>query len=181
MESEHPIDSVLGFKTNTFTQKTALEGIMSGEIEGFVGVQGGSETADDKVSKLFSFVPQRGKVRESEIGRVTRSQLEALHGEKADKAIKNLTGKTYTLTKSYADFENCGVVAMSTWLMRWLVEKRGFSGFKIVHLLRYRHRPYLSSYLVPKLLRREKVKEKIARGETRFVLESEILKLLLNG
>ena len=181
LRQEYPVDSILGFQTHTYTQQSALEGIMNGNVEGFVAIEGGRETARDKVSKLFSFVPQRGRVRASEIGAVTRKQLSALHGERAEKMLRDLCSKSYTLTKSYADFERSGVVAMSTWLLRWLVEKRKFRDFKIAHLLRYRHRSYLASYLVPKLLKRESVKERIARGETHLALESEILKLLLNG
>ena len=181
LEREHPKDSVLGYKFSAIRQKDVFPKIMSEELQGFVVFKNGEECAKDKVSRLFSFIPQRCKVREEEVGQVTKDQMVSLHGkDKADKELKKHINKFFTLTKSYAD-SNGGVTVMSTTLFRWLVEKRQLSNFHIVHFLAYRYKNYLKEWLEPMLLRRQALKKKISEGESGLKVTSEIMKLLLNA
>lgn len=160
---------------------TLVQRILSGSVQGFVVLKNGRETANDKLSHLFSFIPQRARVRESEIGQVTRTQLACLYGDKADSKERAIRNTYYTMTKSYVDSDSAGVLCMSTTLFSWLYRERKFRHFDIIHFIQYRFRDWTSTYLRPMLDERQKVKEKIEQGQDSFALMSAILKLLSNA
>ena len=181
LEKEHPYDTVLGFPFTRIRSRNIVKKIMDGDLEGFIGLRGGRETYEDKVSRLFSFIPQRCKVREEEVGQVTKTQMQHLYGDKAKKELQKHLNKFFTLTKSYCDYQTGGLTVMSTTLFKWLVEKRGLAEFEVVHFLAYRYKNYLRSFLEPMLLRRQKLKEEIKSGNTGAKVTSEILKLTGNS
>ena len=181
LETEHPVDYVPGFENRYFTPSSLEAEILNGRVHGFVGVRGGRERANDKVSRLFSFVVQRAQVRKDEIGEVTKRQLRSEYGDRYEKMLNDYSKRYYTCAKRYADTESAGLLVMTTSYFRFLVQKRSFRGYEIVHFLRYNHRPYLSSYLLPMMLRRQKIQERIENGDHSLLLESSILKVLCNG
>lgn len=133
------MDAVLGFRQHSFTRKALLKKVMDGQLDGFIGLRGGRETKQDKLSKLFSFVPQRSRVGLHEIGDATRMQIESLYEARdAPRVLQKYSERQYTLTKRYADYDNAGLLVMSSELFRWLVKERGLDGFDVVHFLAYR-------------------------------------------
>ena len=181
LENEHPEDSVLGYRFQSIRYEQMVPKILSKELTGFVVFKGGEESKKDKVSRLFSFIPQRCKVKPEEVGQVTKDQIKSLYGEeRADKEMRKHLEKFFTLTKSYADSSG-GVTAMSTSLFRWLIKHRGLKNFRIVHFLAYRYRNYLKDWLEPMLLQRQKLKVQIKEGVPGTKVTSEILKLISNA
>ena len=173
---------MLGYRFQAIRSNQVVSKILSGELTGFVVFKGGNETKRDKVSRLFSFIPQRCKVRPDEVGKVTRDQISSLYGEEnAEKELKKHLNKFFTITKGYADSDSGGVTAMSTTLFRWLVKHRGLRNFEIVHFLAYRYRSYLKEWLEPMLLERQKLKEQIKKGVPGTKVTSEIMKLICNS
>lgn len=177
LEREHPEASVLGFPRKTYSEDLFLSEVLMGNLTGFVALEGGEETAEDKVSTLFSFVPQRSCVPESEMGSHTRKEIElaAPPGEH-QRYLKKYANTPYTLTKHYADTEKMGPLVMSTTLFSWLVRERGFRRYKVLHFLAYRFRDYLRPFLHGSLVRR--LREKQPGG---CELTAGILKLLANS
>ena len=183
LKHEHPDDSVLGFPFREISSKYLLKQILSGELTGFVGFEGGREkTPKDKVGSLFSFICQRSRVKESEIGELTKLQLRSQYGKQAPLMLKKYLSQYFTLTKSYADYQSAGLLVMNTRLFSWLVRERGMHDFRIRHFLAYRFKSYLSTFLLPLLTNRQREKTKIAQGDpTGCSLTCEILKLLGNS
>ena len=181
LQAEHPRDAVLGIGRASWRADDLVAAIDAGKAHGFVAVAGGRETARDKVSHLYSFVPQRSTVRRDELGEATLRQVEVLHGAgtpQAERALKNYTSRHFTLTKSYADLEGAGVVVLGTSLFRWLRSARGFRDFELRHFLAYEHRDYLAPYLLGALRERQAEKAKPGGGSP---LLCEALKLLTNS
>ena len=182
LAEEHRKDAVLGCgRRTTWYGSELAAAICAGSAHGFVAVAGGRESARDKVSHLFSFVPQRSTVGPEEIGDATRRQIETLYGpgsEKAAAVLDDYTKRTFTLTKSYADLGRGGVLVMSTTLFRWLVQHRNFCDFEIRHFLAYAYRDYLGPYLLNNLRARQAERAKPDGGSA---LMSEALKLISNS
>ena len=179
LAAEHGNKFIPGFNFTSIKTKNLLQKIRSRELTGFIAFLGGEETADDKISRLFSFVPQRARINEEELGDVTKNQIRSLYGDQYEKGKKKYMDTFYTLNKSYADASG-GVTVMSTTLFSWLLEKRKFANFEIKHFLAYNYRDYLKPFLLNLLDRRLKMKENIKKGDKRGILSSEILKLLAN-
>ena len=181
LQAEHGQDAVLGSDKAAWGSDELVKAIVEEEVHGFVAVAGGRETVRDKVSHLFSFVPQRSTVSADEVGEATRRQIDALYGPgsaKAASVLEDYTQRAFTLTKSYADLRGAGVLVMSTTLFRWLLQHRAFSGFEIRHFLAYAYRDYLQPYLLNNLRARQAERAKPGGGSA---LMSEALKLISNS
>jgi len=154
-----------------------VPGILSGAITGFVTIKGGRENplADDdsEAAKRFGFCVQKYAPTANLVSNFTKSQIADYLGfdkleevdrflsSQADRTINSGTFHTWeTLTTSY---------------LKWLMEARGFSGFKIRHLAIYKFSDDAKHFLEPILQKRHEAK---LHGDT---VSAECLKLIGNG
>ena len=181
----HPEESVLAPRYTTMTQDQLVRMVMAEdpEADGFVVVVGGTtDRFGDKIGEQFSFCLQRACPRRCELGEFTVDQVRSYCEDdpvRMAKKMKELTTTPLTLTKHY--YEDHGET-IGTPLLRWLIDRRNFRGFKILHFLHYNCRSYYRSFLEPRLQRRHDIKtgrsDDPPEGRD---LTQEALKLLLNG
>ncbi len=185
LKQEFPQDCIFSPQNSCMTQSSLVSKILRNDPEGdgFVTIVSGTTNHFDKVGKQFSFCQQRAAPRECEIGSFTRQQINDYYGgnEKAVKhKLDSITRTPLTTTKHY--YESHGET-ITTSLLRWLIKKRSFRGFKIIHFLHYSCRDYFRSFLEPRLQQRHDIKTGRADNvpESGRQLLEQALKLLMNG
>ena len=160
--------------------------IASGKATGFVTLQGGRESRkvrdEDPAGHRFGFCVQNHAARLSDLSERTALEMarhfgwttegEPLGQVARDKLSDYLSGQP-ARTLNASTFFGCETV--STTYLRWLIEERGFTHFRITHFLAYEFRDWGSDYLLPVLQRRHEAKLAGRTGE------AECLKLLGNG
>ena len=159
-----------------------VRGILDGTRTGFVTVKGGRERRDvrqkDPAGSRFGFCVQNHAALWSDLSERTRSEIALHYGwdletvggvRKLEDFLKKQPARTLNAV-SFLDAET-----ISTTYLRWLMEERGFTGFRVSHFLAYEFRDWGADYLLPVLQRRHEEKKAGRAGA------AECLKLLGNG
>lgn len=185
LQSVHPVDSVLGLRTKTFTQKELVRRIMeSGHCSegssfgGMVLVTGGRESmvGDGVLPGSYGFCQQRCSTTPEELGNFTRMQCILQEGgnvEAGERRLKRTADRISTLTRtSFHEKGEC----LSLDLFRFLVQQRKLTGYRIRHFAFFRSKHYLTPYLDRHLQSRYDLRDVPGTD-----LMRNLLKLLLNG
>jgi hypothetical protein len=178
--SKHGEDALLGFGSlsgfdnqEDFVRKMLEAGVNAepgNDFGGFVVVAGGRETltGDGVLPKQFGFCHQRCRLTPDQLGDFTRMQAIMMHGPKeADKELHRLLANLGTLAKT--GFHEGGELLTLDYA-RFLVRERGLKDFRVLHVMLYKTRHYLTQFFEMLLqLRHELLK----------VPNSELSRLLL--
>ena len=156
--------------------------IYEGTKTGFVTVRGGRERRDarerDPAGSRFGFCVQNHQARWQDLSERTREEIALHHGwdlasGPGRKKLRDYLAKQPPRTLNAVTF--LGHETLSTTYLRWLMEERGFTGFRVTHFLAYEFRDWGADYLLPVLQRRHEEKMAGRAGA------AECLKLLGNG
>ena len=162
-----------------FDPQDLAELVAKGRATGFVTVQGGRESkkvaGDDPAGHRFGFCVQNHAARLTDLSERTVREMADHFGWQHDgeNKLSDYLSRQPARTLNAATFFDSETV--STTYLRWLIEERGFTHFRITHFLSYEFRDWGSDYLLPVLQRRHEAK---LAGNTG---EAECLKLLGNG
>ena len=160
----YPEDSCLGFDEKFMNEEEILEKLMSttdSEFSGFVVVKSGveDERFDSGNEGHFGYVMQRCFVNKEELGSFTRFSARMQCGgdrAKGDRYLDHILSKPMTMTrKSLHDRGEC----MTMNYLRFLIRERGFKNFKLLHMIVYDHRKYLSDFVIRLLQLRHDLKK----------------------
>jgi len=161
-------------------EREVLPGIANGTLTGFVTVKGGSESRDVvedfPVAGNFGFCIQRYAPRPDEISDFTKRQIAdylGLEGPDVARDVDRFIEKQLPRTINSGTFHTWETVTTS--YLRWLINERGFTGFRVSHLMIYRFSDDPKHFLEPILQRRHDAKR---AGNA---VEAECLKLIGNG
>ena len=180
-------DFVGGFDRRNFTQTELVDTIMKegsnfvhgNEFGGVVCISGGREGHDRDVGMegSFGFCTQRTKLETSDLGPFTRYQARLYCGgdkKKSMNYLDRLVDKEMTISR-HSFHEKGETISLD--MMRFLIARRRFSGFKILHVVLYRNKKFLSPFL-DKLLQYRHELKRLGKG---LELKSNLAKLLLNS
>jgi hypothetical protein len=166
--------SLGGFDNQEHFVRTMLEAGDNSEpgndFGGFVVVAGGRETREDDglLPRQFGFCHQRCRLTPDQLGNFTRMQAVMMHGPKeADKELRRLLANLGTLSRT--GFHEGGELLTLDYA-RFLVRERGFKDFRVLHVMLYKTRHYLTQFFKMLLQRRH---------ELLRVPNSELSRLLL--
>jgi hypothetical protein len=164
------------------TQTDLKEAILSGREEGFVTVRGGREgknvSATSPAAARFGFCVQSWAPSPDSLGEFTLKQV-ALHNgwslgeEEGLRKTRELIKRQPPRTLNDITFRSEETV--STTYLRWLMEERGFEGFRITHFLSYNFSNFGKDFIEEVLQKRHE--EKRAKN----LVAAECLKLIGNG
>ena len=178
-----PDDSLEGLSLGTFSQEKLIRNILDDDGKkygGFVTVFGGEESeTKSPAADAVGFCHGKVKINEDMIGPFTLRQmaLEANRvGVEPKKFIRQkLRDKTpTTVTRDY----HGRTETISVAFLRFLIEKRGFKNFSILHYIHYNERNYIASFIEDMLQRRHELRRQPGGGDP---LMSLILKLIPNS
>ena len=181
LRDRHPESTILGrLFRNGIGESALLKEILAEKATGFVTIEGGRESFDDNASRMFAFCHTRGSQNLDELGSEAIRLAKERSAGKSETEIKEglrkkLSSSQVTYTRKH--FE--GPHTMTTQFFNFLVKKRGFKDFKIVHFIHYEIRKYLASWVISMLQHRWAIKKGFYTGERGC---SELaLKIILNA
>lgn len=184
--TEHPKDSCVGTRLQSFTQKGFLKKVREaeytskgGELGGFVCIQGGreTETADGVIPRSFGFCHQRTALKESQISNFLKMQARMYHGgdeAAAWKTLQRLARQPRTIVKTSFNEDHCETLSFD--YFKFLLEERKLDFFRVRHYVHYRSKKYLDKYFTDMMQLRHDIKD-----DPQKKLTSLSLKLIVNG
>ncbi len=196
LTERHGDDVLAPFEKKSFSQDELVRAVVEEGLQGFVTLRGGTtepadgDADDDKVSRLFGFCQQLSTPRMEDIPEFTIGQVLQRYGvgregsteaeglealSRAEKHLENVCRTPLNLTRLSFDSEGPGHT-LWTDQFRWLVNKRGLRGFRVVHFVHYHARTWLRPFLEQNLQARWNI-----RNDPSKKLDSHIYKLLNNG
>ena len=149
--------------------------LLAGRLTGFVTLKGGRETvaAADNAAGKFGFCVQRYAPTADQLSDATLEQVKRVEGLTARADVEAFANEQQPRTLTSGTFHTWETI--STSYLRWLMKTRGFTGFRVRHLLLYKFSDYPRHFLEPLLQRRHDAKR---AGNN---VAAECLKLLGNG
>ena len=154
-------------------QRDIVAGILDGSLTGFVHLSGGEEKPDFGAAGKFGFCVQKYAPRARQLGPYTLELVKKYMGFKTDEATAEYCDKAQPRALNSTSFHSKETV--STSYLKWLIERRGLSGFVVHHFIYYPFRDYKREFMEPLLQRRHECK--LAGKHA----EAEALKLVANG
>jgi len=153
-----------------------LPGIANGSLTGFVTVKGGREgqwAGRSPASARFGFCVQKYAPRPEQISAFTKRQVADYLGLESEEEVNRYLRRQAPRTVNSGTFHSWETVTTS--YLRWLMNERRFSGFRVRHLILYKFGDDPRHFLEPILQRRHDAKK---AGNS---VEAECLKLVGNG
>ena len=180
--------SVLGVGRRRFSIGRLLGEVLGSErnssgsnsFGGFLTVTGGKESPSGLPPEdVFGFCHQRCKVGRGELGDFTLAEVDRTFGASgADAALRRMENTYQTFSRK--SFHSEGETVSLDYL-RFLVEERGFRGFRVKHFLFFRHKGFLDEFVTGLLQQRRDVVLSKEGDPAERNLRSGLLKLVLNG
>ncbi len=148
---------------------------------GFVGIEGGYESAGDTPSLqtgfcMSRFVPQNAVQELGEGAVETKNLQDESDSDLVERKLKAEIG-TLPVTAARHSYPKHELTVMSVGLFRWMVKERRLTGFRLRHYLRYDYRHYLRPIVADFMKQRQKLKMEGGGGG----LKSQLLKVVLNS
>ena len=154
--------------------KEVVPAIAAGRLTGFVTIKGGRETLSDcPAADMFGFCMQKYSPTGKQVSPFTRRQIADYHGFETEQEVDKFIDSQLSRTVNSGTFHTWETVTTS--YLRWLMNARGFAGFRVKHLAVYNFTDDPKHFLEPILQRRHDAKR---RGRA---VEAECLKLIGNG
>ena len=178
-----PEDSLEGLSINAVSQEKLLKEILDDDgtkYGGFVTVHGGEETETKSLAAdAVGFCHGRVNVREEALGDFTLHQMneqaKIVNANPEKFRAQRLRGKRQTtVTRSYGNRSETISVAF----LKFLILKRGFRNFNILHYIHYNERNHIAPFIRNMLQRRHELRRQPDGGDP---LLSLILKLIPNS
>lgn len=160
--------------TQTYNVGRLIDGIKKGSITGFITIKGGQECASNDANDFFGFCVQNYTPQINEISSITKNQMMHFKNFKDETELKHYLEKNQIgLTLNSGTFHNEETI--STDYLKWLMNTRQFSRFKVTHFLEYKFVQHSKSFLEPLLEKRHEAKL------SKDLVSAECLKLICNG
>ena len=158
-------------------RREVLPAIAAGGLTGFVTIKGGEESISVRercpAAGMFGFCVQKYSPSGRQVSAFTRRQISDYHGFESADDVEEFVKRQLTRTVNSGTFHTWETVTTS--YLRWLMNARGFSGFRVKHLAVYNFSDDPKHFLEPILQRRHDAKR---QGN---VVAAECLKLIGNG
>jgi len=163
------------------TEADLTEAIRTGRAEGFATVIGGRENPESRAGPAeasFGFCVQSWAPPSENLGEFTLRQIAEHHGWSwsepgGRRKTRQFVEKQPPRTLNDLTFRSEETV--STVYLRWLMEERGFSDFRITHFMAYEFRSFGEDFIEDVLIRRHREKRR------KNAVAAECLKLIGNG
>lgn len=131
--------------------------ILNGQATGFVTLKGGHEKMSENACDFFGFCVQKIKPTTRNLSEFTINQIKTYYNlktsEEVDIFLSTLPSRTLNSTTFFEE------ETISTTYLKWLMEERGFSNFRISHFIAYKFSNYSREFLAPLLQQRHEYKQ----------------------